>query len=131
MTASEHARVVATIAWAAAAAKKAADLLAIDVSERLALTDVFLIASAANEPQLSAIARNIEQQLAAAAVSAHRVEGHRDGEWLLLDFGDLVVHLFREDARSYYSLERLWKDCPVLALAVVSGDDDPESGRQP
>ncbi len=120
MTASEHARVLAAIAWEAAAAKKAVDLLALDVSGRLPLTDIFLIASASNEPQLSAIARNIEQKLAEADVAAHRVEGHRDGEWLLLDFGDLVVHLFREDARAYYSLERLWKDCPVLPPAVAA-----------
>lgn len=114
---------MAMIAWHAAADKKAEDLVAIDVSGRLPLTDIFLLASGRNEPQLSAIAKNIEMKLAAAHCRSTRVEGHRDGDWLLLDYGDIVVHLFRADARAHYSLERLWKDCPTLVLAA--GDATP------
>ena len=117
MSASDQARRKAAIAWHAAADKQAQDLIAIDVSGRLPLTDIFLLASCRNDPQLGAIAKNIETKLTAAHYPATRVEGHRDGDWLLLDYGELIVHLFREEARAHYSLERLWKDCPTLALA--------------
>lgn len=124
MSASERARQLATVAWAAAADKQADDLIAIDVSDRLALTDVFLIGSARNEPQLGAIAKNIETKLVAAGFKPTRVEGHRGGEWFLLDYNDVIVHLFREDARDHYSLERLWRDCPTLGLDMGTVEEN-------
>lgn len=100
----------------AASALKAQEIIALDVSERLVLTDVFLIASGTNERQVSAIVDAVEEALHAKGVKAIRREGVREGHWALLDFGDLVVHVQHADDRVYYALERLWSDCPVVEL---------------
>lgn len=100
----------------AAADKKAEDVIALDVSERLPLADVFLIATGTNDRQVVAIAEGIEEVLLQQGVKALRREGVREGRWALLDFGDLIVHVMHQEERAYYALERLWKDCPVVAL---------------
>ena len=116
MTATDHARELVRIAARAADSKQAEDLVALDVSEPLPLTDIFLLASGRNERNVLAIAAEVEDQLNDAGVKTLRREGRAEGRWVLLDFGDLVVHVFHEEDRMYYSLERLWKDCPTVPL---------------
>ena len=116
MTASDHARELVRIAALAADSKQAEDLVALDVSEPLPLTDIFLLASGRNERNVLAIAAEVEDKLNEAGVKTLRREGRAEGRWVLLDFGDLVVHVFHEEDRMYYSLERLWKDCPTVPL---------------
>jgi len=110
---------LARVAALAAEDKIAQDVMAIDVSEQLALTDVFVIASANNERQVGAIVDEIEDKLREVGVSAIRREGAREGRWVLLDFGDIVVHVQHAEEREFYQLERLWKDCPEIDLAAV------------
>lgn len=117
MTASDRAHELLRVAVEAAESKQAVDLVALDVSEPLPLTDVFLIASGRNERNVLAIAGEIEEKLLTVGAKALRKEGRAEGRWVLLDFGDLVVHVFHEEDRLYYALERLWKDCPVIPLA--------------
>lgn len=109
---------LARLAAEAAEAKSARDLVAFDVGDRIALVEVFLICTADNERQAVAIARNIEEQLSRHGRVVVRREGERDGDWVLLDYGDLVIHLMQPEAREHYSLERLWKDCPKLKLGA-------------
>ena len=116
MTASDHARELARIAGLAADSKQAEDLVALDVSEPLPITDIFLLDTGRNERNVLAIAAEVEDQLNDAGVKTLRREGRAEGRWVLLDFGDLVVHVFHEEDRMYYSLERLWKDCPIVPL---------------
>ena len=118
MTASEHASRLLDIAATAADSKQASDLVALDVSGPLPLTDVFLLASGRNERNVIAIAGEIEDRLIEAGTKPLRREGRAEGRWVLLDFGDLVVHVFHEEDRMYYSLERLWKDCPVIPISL-------------
>ncbi|MES1212100.1 MAG: ribosome silencing factor [Leifsonia sp.] len=116
MTASDRARELVHIAALAADSKQAEDLVALDVSGPLPLTDIFLLASGRNERNVLSIAGEVEDKLNEAGVKTLRREGRAEGRWVLLDFGDLVVHVFHEEDRMYYSLERLWKDCPTVPL---------------
>ncbi len=116
MTASEHARAILRTAALAADSKQAQDLVALDVSGPLPLTDIFLLASGTSERNVLAIAGEVEDQLNDAGTKTLRREGRSEGRWVLLDFGDLIVHVFHEEDRMYYSLERLWKDCPAIPL---------------
>lgn len=123
MAASERARELLRVAALAADAKQADDLVALDVSGPLPLTDIFLLASGRNERNVTSIAGEIEDKLLGAGAKPLRREGRAEGRWVLLDFGDLVVHVFHEEDRSYYSLERLWKDCPVIPLDLPAASD--------
>ena len=116
MTASDRALELVRIAAAAADSKSGEDLVALDVSGPLPLTDVFLLVTGRNERNVISIANEIEDKLIEFGAKPLRREGRSEGRWVLLDFGDLVVHVFHEEDRMYYSLERLWKDCPVLPL---------------
>ncbi len=116
MTATERAVELATEAALAAADKLATDVLAIDVSEQLVITDVFLLAAAPNDRQVRAIVEAIEERLVKSGAKPVRREGEREGRWVLLDFGDLVVHVQHAEEREYYALERLWRDCPLVPL---------------
>ncbi|AAT88720.1 ribosomal silencing factor RsfS [Leifsonia xyli subsp. xyli] len=118
MTATQHARDILLIAAAAADARSGTDIVALDVSGPLPLTDVFLLVSGRVERTVIAIASEVEDRLNEAGIRTLRREGTSEGRWVLLDFGDLVVHVFHEEDRMYYSLERLWKDCPALPLPV-------------
>jgi ribosome-associated protein len=118
VTATQHALDLLSIAAAAADAKQASDLVALDVSAPLPFTDIFLLASGRNERNVLAIASEIEDKLIEAGSKPLRREGRSEGRWVLLDFGDLVVHVFHEEERIYYSLERLWKDCPAISLSL-------------
>ncbi|MBN9240595.1 MAG: ribosome silencing factor [Micrococcales bacterium 70-64] len=116
MTASSRAREILAVAALAADSKQGDDLVALDVSGPLPLTDIFFLASGRNERNVQAIAQEIEDKLLEAGTKALRREGRAEGRWILLDFGDLVAHVFHEEDRMYYSLERLWKDCPAIPL---------------
>ncbi len=118
MTASDRARELVIAAAAAADAKQAVDPVALDVSGTLPLTDVFLLVSGRNERNVQAIAGEIEDKLHELGVKRLRREGESEGRWVLLDFGDIVVHVFHEEDRLYYQLERLWRDCPVIPLGL-------------
>lgn len=116
MTASSRAREILAVAALAADSKQGDDLVALDVSGPLPLTDIFFLASGRNERNVQAIAQEIEDKLLEAGTKALRREGRAEGRWILLDFGDLVAHVFHEEDRMYYSLQRLWKDCPAIPL---------------
>jgi ribosome-associated protein len=119
LTATPRSLELTHLAATAADSKQAENLVALDVSGPLPLTDVFLLASGRNEPNVRSIAEEIIEKLAEAGAPLLRREGLSEGRWVLLDFGDLVVHVFHEEDRMYYSLERLWKDCPVVPLNVT------------
>jgi len=102
------------VAAQAAADKLATDVTVLDVADRLAITDTFVLTSAPTERQVSSIVDEIELRMREAGVKPVRREGEREGRWVLLDFGDVVVHVQHAEEREYYALERLWKDCPQL-----------------
>jgi len=116
VTATERAVELTVVAARAASRLKADEIIALDVSEQLVLTDVFVIASGTNERQVSAIVDAIEEDLYKAGAKTIRREGKAEGRWVLLDFGEIVVHVQHAEDRVYYALERLWKDCPVVEL---------------
>nr|WP_230416032.1 ribosome silencing factor [Micromonospora tarapacensis] len=107
---------MATAAAQAAADKKAQDIVIIDVGDRLAITDAFLLAAAPNERQVQAIVDAIEDALLDLPEKAKPVrrEGERGGRWVLLDYVDIVVHVQHAEEREFYALDRLWKDCPTI-----------------
>lgn len=114
MTATDTAIALARIAGQAASDKLASDIVLIDVSERLAITDIFVIATGNNERQVEAIVDEVERKLREADVKPLRREGKRDGRWVLLDYSEIVVHVQHSEERVFYALERLWKDCPTI-----------------
>ena len=128
MTATENALEIARIAARAAVDKKALDPVAFDVSERLAITDIFLIVAATNERQVGAVVDGIEEALLKAGVKPTRREGDREKRWVLLDYLDVVVHVQHTEERALYALERLWKDCPRLDLGNL--DAAPEQTEE-
>jgi ribosome-associated protein len=101
-----------------AAATAAVDKLGTDVSEQLAITDVFLVITASNERQVGAVVDGIEESLRGHDAKPVRREGHREQRWVLLDYLDLVVHVQHAEERRFYALERLWRDCPEIKLGV-------------
>lgn len=132
MTATERAGELAVVAARAASDRKAQEIIALDVSEQLVLTDVFLIASGTNERQVKAIVDAVEEAMHKAGSKAIRREGLTEARWALLDFGDIVVHVQHTEDRVYYALERLWKDCPAIDLPedARGGGDTGEYGGQ-
>jgi ribosome-associated protein len=111
----------------AAAGKKAQEIVVLDVSDQLVITDCFVIASAPSERQISAIVDAVEERLRrAGSKPAHR-EGPREGRWVLLDFVDVVVHIQHSDEREFYGLERLWKDCPRVPFEAEGRAGDESS----
>lgn len=120
MTASTEALKILQIAAQAAADKMAENLVALDVTNPMPLTDIFLIASGRNERQVMAISDAIEESLLEHGVKLLRREGKTSGRWILLDFGYVICHVMHEQERVYYSLERIWSDCPVLPIELVS-----------
>nr|WP_206038191.1 ribosome silencing factor [Rhodococcus sp. HNM0569] len=133
---------MARIAALAADEKLADDVLVLDVSDQLVITDVFVIASASNERQVNAVVENIEDRLREAGHKPVRREGTREGRWALLDFVDVVVHVQHEDERNFYALDRLWKDCPQVPVeglgehreqldAAEHREQDSDTGEQP
>ena len=127
MTATERAVALVHTAARAASDKLAHEIVAFDVSEQLFITDAFLVCSAPNDRQVKSIVDAVEEALRGAGAKPVRREGEREGRWVLLDYTDIVVHVQHEEERSFYALERLWRDCPTLELPadVTSGREGP------
>ncbi|MFZ1161295.1 ribosome silencing factor [Mycobacterium sp.] len=119
MTAVIEAIEMATVAARAAASKLADDVVVIDVSDQLVITDCFVIASASNERQVNAIVDEVEDKMREAGYKPARREGTREGRWTLLDYVDIVVHIQHQDERDFYALDRLWRDCPLVTVDVT------------
>ncbi len=119
MTATDRSLQLAKVAALAAEEKIAEKVVAIDVSEQMPLTDVFVIASAGSERQVASIVDEVEDRLRDVGCKPIRREGQREGRWVLIDFGDVIVHVQHEEEREFYALERLWKDCPEVDLSDV------------
>lgn len=124
MSVGARTRELVEIAAAAADSKGAEDLVAFDVSEPLPLVDAFLLATGTSERNVAAIADAIEEAMLEQGVKRLRREGKHEARWIIVDFGDLVVHVFHEQERVFYGLERLWKDCPIIPTGVTA--DAPE-----
>jgi ribosome-associated protein len=106
------------IVAAAAESKQGEDIVALDVSGPIAIVDAFVMITGRNERNVQAIADEIEDQMLASGNRTLRREGRDLGRWILLDFGDVVAHVFHEEERMFYGLERLWHDCPVIPIAL-------------
>ena len=117
---------MATVAAQAAADKLAQDIVVIDVSGQLVITDCFVIASASNERQANAIVDEVEEKMRLAGYKPARREGAREGRWVLLDFIDIVVHVQHIDERNFYALDRLWRDCPVVEVDLNEAPSEGE-----
>lgn len=118
MTATEHALELTQVAAQAAADKLGTEIVAFDVSEQLAITDVFLVITASNERQVGAVVDGVEEALRELGAKPTRREGDREQRWVLLDYLDLVVHVQHADERRFYALERLWQDTPPIRLGL-------------
>jgi ribosome-associated protein len=131
LPASERALELALTAAQAAADKKAENIAILDVADQLVLTDAFLLASAPNERHVLAIVDAIEEALIALPEKAKPVrrEGERAGRWVLLDYVDIVVHVQHNEEREFYSLDRLWKDCPRIPFVDRDLAHTPEGAR--
>lgn len=110
---------------------KAMDIVAFDVSQPIAITDIFMVATGSNERQVLAIAEEAEKQLHLQKdLDPRSREGVQEAQWVLLDYGDFVIHIMHKQARAYYDLERLWKDCPQVDLRLehpfTLADHDPD-----
>ena len=123
MTATDHALELVHAAARAASDKLGQHIIAFDVSEQLVITDAFLLSSATNDRQVKSIVDEIEDKLREIGAKPIRREGERDGRWVLIDYAEIVVHVQHEEEREFYALERLWRDCPIIALPadVTSG----------
>ncbi|WP_083701463.1 ribosome silencing factor [Tersicoccus sp. Bi-70] len=118
MTASDHSIDLVRAAARAAADKQAHDVVALDVSERLAITDAFVIASATSERQVNAVVDAIEESLGELGEKPVRREGRSGGRWVLLDYITVIVHVQHQEDRVFYALERLWNDSPVIDISA-------------
>ena len=118
MTATEHALTLTRTAAEAAADKLGTEIVAFDVSDQLAITDVFLVVTASNERQVGAVVDGIEEALRGLEAKPVRREGDREQRWVLLDYLDVVVHIQHSDERRFYALERLWQDTPGIPLGL-------------
>ncbi|WP_024440753.1 MULTISPECIES: ribosome silencing factor [unclassified Mycobacterium] len=125
MTATPEAVRMATVAAGAASNKLADDVVVIDVSAQLVITDCFVIASASNERQVNAIVDEVEDKMRLAGYKPARREGTREGRWTLLDYVDIVVHIQHQDERDFYALDRLWKDCPLVPVDLADSAAEP------
>lgn len=92
--------------------KKAKDIILMEVGEKLPITEYFIIASGGSSTQVRAISDGVEAKMKENGILPLRTEGHREGRWVLADYGDVIVHVFHEEEREFYGLERLWGDVP-------------------
>lgn len=123
MTATQESIDMARIAGQAAADKLAGNVIALDVSEQLVITDVFVVCSGDSERQVNAIVNGVEEEMFKAGYKPKRREGEKDARWILLDFTDIVVHVQHEEDRAFYALERLWRDAPTIDLDLDLGPE--------
>ena len=107
---------MARLAYQAMEDKKARDIRIIDISEISVLADYFLIASGSNKNQVQAMVDNVQEELHKAGFVPKQVEGYNSANWILLDYGDIIIHVFDEENRLFYDLERIWRDGKVLEM---------------
>ena len=100
--------------------KKALDLKIIDIAEVSTIADYFVIASGSNQNQVQAMVDNVEEKLAKAGYEPKQIEGTRSSSWILMDYGDLIVHVFDEENRLFYDLERIWRDGKEIDLEALA-----------
>lgn len=106
----------------AASAKKATDLVLLDLRTIVSFTEFFLICTGASTRQVQAISNAIEETLRASGKRPLHIEGYSSAEWILLDYGDFIVHVFSPASRRFYDLERLWRDAPLIEIKDVDGE---------
>ena len=111
-------KMMAQIACKAIDDKKGQDIKVIDIHNVSVIADYFVIASGTNSNQVQAIVDNVEEQLGRAGFEAKQIEGNRNSSWILMDYGDVIVHVFDEENRLFYDLERIWRDGKVLEMDV-------------
>lgn len=99
--------------------KKGKDIRVLETDGLTTLADYFVLSTGASVPQLKAMADEAERQMKEAEIAPHHIEGHRGGTWILQDYGDVVLHLFSPEARSFYDLDRLWQDAREVDLTGV------------
>lgn len=109
-------KMMAQIACKAIDDKKGQDIKVIDIHNVSVIADYFVIASGTNSNQVHAIVDNVEEQLGRAGFEAKQIEGNRNSSWILMDYGDVIVHVFDEENRLFYDLERIWRDGKVLEM---------------
>ena len=109
-------KMMAQIACKAIDDKKGQDIKIIDIHNVSVIADYFVIASGTNSNQVQAIVDNVEEQLGRAVFEAKQIEGNRNSSWILMDYGDVIVHVFDEENRLFYDLERIWRDGKVLEM---------------
>lgn len=106
----QRAKEMASIAYQALTDKKGEDVRVIQITEIASFADYFIIADGNNPSQISALVDNVEEQLSKAGYEPKRIEGVRNSNWVLMDYGDIIVHVFSKEDRLFYDLERIWKD---------------------
>lgn len=116
---TEQAKRMTKLAISALEDKKAEDIRIIDISEVSVVADYFLIASGNNPSQIQAMADNVQEALEREGCRLHQVEGYGTANWILMDFGDLIVHIFDKENRLFYNLERIWRDGKVMDAAEL------------
>lgn len=127
MTVTDESRRLASIAARAADEKKATNIAVIDVSDVMAISEIFVIASAGNERQVRAIVEEVEDRLTEVGAEPLRREGNRENRWVLLDYGGVVVHVQRDAEREFYGLDRLYRDCPLIEVEGIEAPERPGS----
>ena len=127
------AKELALMAARALSDKKGREIQVLEIGDLTTLADYFVIATGSSNTQINALVDNVEKVLREEAEEEplHR-EGYRGGTWVLLDYGDFIIHIMHQDAREYYRLERLWRDCPVVELPLehpeTTGDESADNG---
>ncbi len=96
--------------------KKGIDIKVLDISKISVMADYFIIASGANKNQVQALSDNVEEEMLKRGIHARQVEGYPSGNWILMDYGDFIVHVFNQDDRLFYDLERIWKDGELVEI---------------
>ena len=110
----EHGKEMARLAWQALDEKKGEDIQVIDITGISVMADYFLIATGSSDSQVCALVENVEEILHKAGYSVKQREGYQSGNWVLLDFGDIIVHIFDKENRLFYNLERIWRDGKII-----------------
>lgn len=101
---------IAKLAYSALADKKGEDIKIIDISKISVLADYFIIASGSNKNQVQAMADNVQEELMKSGIEVKQIEGYQSGNWILMDYGDIIIHVFSSEDRLFYDLERIWRD---------------------
>lgn len=112
----DQSKEMARIAWNALNDKKGEDIKIIDITGISVLADYFIIANGASDSQVNALVDNVEEELHKAGFSLKQREGQASGSWVLMDFGDIIVHVFDKENRLFYDLERIWKDGRTITV---------------